>query len=95
MRDLFYNSQEEYSVAVSGGMFGADQALDCKAYLEEYFNIKFWDMMTKEQVLNAFYLAVYEAGLADSNASLKLDTYFRKHLDDIEKDKQLTLELWQ
>ena len=49
--------------------------------------------MTKEQVLNSFYLAVYEAGLADSNASLKLDTYFRKHLDDIEKDKQLTLEL--
>lgn len=49
--------------------------------------------MTKEQVLNAFYLAVYEARLADSNASLKLDTYFRKHLDYIEKDKQLTLEL--
>ena len=41
VRDLFYDSQEEYSVAVSGGMFGADQALDCKAYLEEYFNIKF------------------------------------------------------
>lgn len=41
VRDLFYDSQEEYSVAVSGGMFGADQALDCKAYLEDYFNIKF------------------------------------------------------
>lgn len=41
VRDLFYDSQEEYSVAVSGGMFGADQALDCKALLEEYFNIKF------------------------------------------------------
>ena len=49
--------------------------------------------MTKEQILNAFYLAVYEAWLADSNAALNLDTYFRKHLDDIEKDKQLTLEL--
>lgn len=41
VRALFYDSQEEYSVAVSGGMFGADQALDCKAYLEDYFNIKF------------------------------------------------------
>lgn len=41
VRDLFYDSQEEYSVAVSGGMFGADQALDCKAYLEDYFHIKF------------------------------------------------------
>lgn len=41
VRYLFYDSQEEYSIAVSGGMFGADQALDCKAYLEEYFNIKF------------------------------------------------------
>ena len=41
VRDLFYDSQDEFSVAVSGGMFGADQALDCKAYLEEYFNIKF------------------------------------------------------
>ena len=49
--------------------------------------------MTTEQILNAFYLAVYEAGLADSNAALKLDTYFQKHLDEIEKDKQLTLEL--
>lgn len=41
VRDFFYESQEEYNVAVSGGMFGADQALDCKAYLENYFNIKF------------------------------------------------------
>lgn len=41
VRDLFYDSQAEYSTAVSGGMFGADQAIDCKAYLEEYFNIKF------------------------------------------------------
>lgn len=41
VRDLFYDSQEEYSVAVSGGMFGADQALDCKNFLENYFNIKF------------------------------------------------------
>ena len=41
VRDLFYDSQEEFSVAVSGGMFGAEQALDCKAYLEDYFNIKF------------------------------------------------------
>lgn len=49
--------------------------------------------MTKEQILNAFYLAVYEAVLADSNASLKLDCCFQRHLDEIEKDKQLTLEL--
>lgn len=41
VRDLFYDSQDEFSVAVSGGMFGAEQALDCKAYLEDYFNIKF------------------------------------------------------
>ena len=41
VRDLFYDSQDEFSVAVSGGMFGADQALDCKAYLEDYFHIKF------------------------------------------------------
>ena len=41
VRDLFYDSQYEFSVAVSGGMFGAEQALDCKAYLEDYFNIKF------------------------------------------------------
>ena len=41
VRNLFYDSQEQYSVAVSGGIFGADQALDCKAYLEEYFNIRF------------------------------------------------------
>ena len=38
--------------------------------------------MTKEQILNAFYLA-----------ALKLDTHFQRHLDEIEKDKQLTLEL--
>lgn len=49
--------------------------------------------MTREQILNAFYLAVYEAGLADSNAALKLDTYFQKHLDEVEKDKQTRLEL--
>ena len=41
VRALFYDSQDEFSVAVSGGMFGADQALDCKAYLEDYFHIKF------------------------------------------------------
>ena len=41
VRNLFYDSQEQYSVAVSGGIFGADQALDCKAYLEDYFHIKF------------------------------------------------------
>lgn len=49
--------------------------------------------MTREQVLNAFYLAVYEAGLADSNAALKLDTYFQKHLDEVEKNKHMRLEL--
>lgn len=49
--------------------------------------------MTKEQVLNAFYLAVYEAGLADSNAALKLDTHFQRHLDEVEKNKQMRLEL--
>ena len=41
VRVLFYDSQDEFSVAVSGGMFGAEQALDCKAYLEDYFHIKF------------------------------------------------------
>lgn len=41
--------------------------------------------MTKEQILNAFYLAVYEAGLADSNAALKLDCCFQRHLDEVEK----------
>lgn len=41
VRALFYDSQDEFSVAVSGGMFGAEQALDCKAYLEDYFHIKF------------------------------------------------------
>lgn len=49
--------------------------------------------MTKEQILNAFYLAVYEAGLADSNTALQLDIRFQRHLDEAEKDKQLTLEL--
>lgn len=49
--------------------------------------------MTREQILNAFYLAVYEAGLADSNAALKLDCYFQKHLDEVEKNKQMRLEL--
>lgn len=49
--------------------------------------------MDREQILNAFFGAVYEAGLADSNAALKLDTYFQRHLDEVEKDKQLTLEL--
>lgn len=49
--------------------------------------------MTREQILNALYLAIFETGLADSNAALKLDTYFQKHLDEIEKDKQTRLEL--
>ena len=41
VRDLFYDSQEEYNIAVSGGIFGADQSIDCKAYLEDYFHVKF------------------------------------------------------
>lgn len=45
--------------------------------------------MTREQILSAFYLAVYEAGLADSNAALKLDCYFQKHLDEIEQKEHL------
>lgn len=49
--------------------------------------------MDREYILNAFYLAVYEAGLADSNAALKLDIYFQRHLDEVEKDKQMRLEL--
>lgn len=41
VRDLFYESQEEYSVAVSGGMFGDTERVDCKKFLSDYFNIKF------------------------------------------------------
>ena len=41
VRDLFYDNQEDYNVSVSGGMFGDSERLDCKKFLEEYFNINF------------------------------------------------------
>lgn len=48
--------------------------------------------MTREQILNAFYLAIFEAGLADSNAALKLDCYFQKHLDEIIVQEHIKME---
>ena len=35
---LFYDTFEEYEIAVTGGMFG--ERMDCKKVLEDYFNIK-------------------------------------------------------
>lgn len=41
VRDLFFDKQEEFDNAVSGGMFGDAERVDCKNFLENYFNIKF------------------------------------------------------
>ena len=41
VRDLFFDKQEEFDRAVNGGMFGDTERVDCKNFLENYFNIKF------------------------------------------------------
>ena len=41
VRDLFFDKQEEFYKAVNGGMFGDTERVDCKNFLENYFNIKF------------------------------------------------------
>ncbi len=41
VRDLFFDRQEEFDKAVNGGMFGDTERVDCKKFLENYFNIKF------------------------------------------------------
>lgn len=40
VRDIFYDTQDEYNIAVSGGLFGDTERVDCKAFLEKYFNVK-------------------------------------------------------
>lgn len=40
VRDIFYDNQDEYNIAVSGGLFGDTERVDCKAFLEKYFNVK-------------------------------------------------------
>lgn len=40
VRDLFFENQEEYNISVSGGLFGDSERVDCKAFLEKYFNVK-------------------------------------------------------
>ena len=41
VRDLFFDKQEDFDKAVNGGMFGDTERVDCKKFLENYFNIKF------------------------------------------------------
>lgn len=41
VRDLFFDKQEKFDNAVNGGMFGDTERVDCKKFLENYFNIKF------------------------------------------------------
>ena len=41
VRDFFFDKQEEFDKAVNGGMFGDTERVDCKKFLENYFNIKF------------------------------------------------------
>lgn len=41
VRDLFFDKQDEFYKAVNGGMFGDTERVDCKNFLENYFNIKF------------------------------------------------------
>ena len=41
VRDLFFDKQDEFDKAVNGGMFGDTERVDCKKFLENYFNIKF------------------------------------------------------
>lgn len=40
VKDLFFDNQDEYNIAVSGGLFGDSERVDCKAFLEKYFNVK-------------------------------------------------------
>lgn len=40
VRDIFFDNQDEYNRAVSGGLFGDSERVDCKAFLEKYFNVK-------------------------------------------------------
>ena len=40
VRDIFFDNQDEYNIAVSGGLFGDSERVDCKAFLEKYFNVK-------------------------------------------------------
>ncbi len=41
VRNLFFDKQEEFNNAINGGMFGDTERVDCKKFLENYFNIKF------------------------------------------------------
>ncbi len=40
VRDIFFDNQDKYNIAVSGGLFGDSERVDCKAFLEKYFNVK-------------------------------------------------------
>lgn len=40
VRDIFFDNQDEYNIAVNGGLFGDTERVDCKAFLEKYFNVK-------------------------------------------------------
>lgn len=40
VKDIFFDNQDEYNIAVSGGLFGDSERVDCKAFLEKYFNVK-------------------------------------------------------
>lgn len=41
VRNFFFDSQETFERAISGGVFGEAARVDCKVFLENYFNIKF------------------------------------------------------
>ena len=41
VRNLFFDKQDEFDKAINGGMFGDTERVDCKKFLENYFNIKF------------------------------------------------------
>lgn len=41
VHDLFFDTYDEYVRAVSGGIFRYEARVDCKKFLEDYFNIKF------------------------------------------------------
>lgn len=41
VRDLFFDKQDEFDNAINGGMFGDIERVNCKNFLENYFNIKF------------------------------------------------------
>ena len=40
VQNLFYRSYEDFRMAVNGGMFGDENKLDCKKYLEDYFKVE-------------------------------------------------------